>query len=125
MLEVGRFKSVHPGAARVYWLGHIASNRRRARDATEVAGAGEERLTDDGFRQVLIEIAGSDNAKGIEVMLDQHIHVVGILGLEVWVANTYGDRVDTGSSLYGLRDVLWIRTRQSAAVNETQIRVVR
>jgi len=37
-------------------------------------------MGDDGTRQILIEIARGDDSEGVQVMLEEHIDVVGGFG---------------------------------------------
>ena len=70
MLKVGGFKPIYPRTAGIDWLGYDGP-RKRLTGRRRIALVGH-----DGIGQIFVEIADGDDSEGVQVMLEQHIHVV-------------------------------------------------
>ena len=82
VLQIGNLESVQPGAAGIHGLSDCTLCRRRASSTAEVPRGDINKLVrDDGFRQILVEITRGDNAEGVQVMLKEHVDVIGCFGL--------------------------------------------
>ena len=84
MLEIGGFKSGEPGAPGVDRLGYGVGAHRRCRARLEVLQ--DKTLRYDRICQVLVEKSRRDHSERVQVMLDQHVEIIGRFRLEIGIA---------------------------------------